>query len=255
MNSHTDISYYFVIDLMYSDAFGHWVYESAIYLPIFKKLKEMYSNIKVVLKERKDFKSLFLNFFNISPSEVIYIENMSATNVCFFPSPISSLNDNIYFTENYKQILNRFIQLFHNYKTEKKVLYDCIVLPRQSKENYINNNRYYNFLPIYTFLKNTHMTYNMLHTDEVTDLVFQIQTLRSAPNIILTGGSPFLVNNMFCINSKIAILDTITLNQANIYVKIKNIIDTVCKINNNRIEYIPKEINFHFQAENVNTTG
>lgn len=51
--SATEVSYYFVL---YHDAFAHWVYESAIYLPIVKRLKERYPPM---LMEKKCTKHCF----------------------------------------------------------------------------------------------------------------------------------------------------------------------------------------------------
>lgn len=55
------------------------------------------------------YKTLFLDFFKIDPSDVIGLDNMSTKNVCIFPSPISSLND-----VNYQKIIQNFIQIFHD---------------------------------------------------------------------------------------------------------------------------------------------
>jgi hypothetical protein len=232
-------SYYFVIDLLFHDAFSHWVYESAIYLPIFKGLKEMYPNVKLVLNGVKKFKTMFLHFFKIDPFDIVYQENMSTANVCFFPSPISSLNDNDYFTEDYKKIICHFIQQFHNYTCEKKDVYDCIIMPRQTKENYVNNDRQYDMTSVYHDL--AHTNYHVLHTDKIEDLTDQIQQLRSSSKIILTDGSPFLVNNMFCLQTNIQIVGRVTEHQFARYVKVKYISDTNTELNQNTFEYISPE--------------
>ena len=51
---------YFVIDLYFDEAFSHWVYESAIYLPLFCMLKVTYPTLKLVLKTKKEFQTPFL---------------------------------------------------------------------------------------------------------------------------------------------------------------------------------------------------
>jgi hypothetical protein len=232
-----EIQYYLVVDLLHHDAFSHWVYESAIYLPLFRRLKDLYSNIKVVLKGKKTYKLLFLDFFNISPDDVVY-KDISANNVCFFPSPISAQNDNAYFTENYRQIIYKFISIFHQYKTENTTMYDSVVLPRQTKENYLNNNKTYDMSSIYKGLNDKNANYKIINTDEITALSVQIQGLRSSHNIILTDGAPFLVNNMFCMHSKISIIDNITIGQFQLFKKLKYITDTCCELNNNKYTYI-----------------
>lgn len=230
------LEYYFVIDLVFHDAFAHWVYESAIYLPIFNKLKEIYPMIKIVLKEKKQFKSLFLKFFDIMETDVVY--DMQPNNICLFPSPISLLNDNHTMTDIYKQIILQFIMKFSQSRTEPQ-LYDYIVLPRQIKENYKNNDRTYNMKAIYEAIDIITTKYNNLHTDIIVDLKDQITLIQLAPHVILTDGSPFLVNNMFCNNQKLFILGTITIHQAYTYHKLNYIIETICNINNNTYIYLP----------------
>jgi hypothetical protein len=232
------LEYYFVIDLLYDDAFGHWVYESAIYLPIFEKLKELYPTIKIVLKEKKQFKSLFLKFFDIMETDVVY--DMQPNNVCLFPSPISSLNDNHNMTDVYKQIIVKFITFFSKYRMESH-LYDYVILPRQIKENYKNNDRTYDMSVVYDVINSITTKYNTLHTDTIVDLKDQIVAIQSAPNVILTDGSPYLVNNMFCNNQKLFIVDTITIHQLHIYHKKKYIREIVCKLNNNTYIYLSKD--------------
>jgi len=228
--------YYFVIDLVFHDAFAHWVYESAIYLPIFTKLKEIYPTIKIVLKEKKQFKSLFLKFFNIMETDIVY--DMHSNNVCLFPSPISALNDNHNLTDVYKQIIVQFITNFSQSRIEP-CLYDYIILPRQTKENYKNNDRTYDMNVLYDAVTSITTKYNSLHTDTIIDLKDQIAAIQSASCVILTDGSPFLVNNMFCNHQKLIVLDTVTVYQSSFLFKQQYIIETISKINNNTYTYIP----------------
>jgi hypothetical protein len=238
-----DTSYYLVIDFDTShEAFAHWVYESAIYLPIFGRLKEIekYKNIRILLNGRKRFKTLFLNFFNIPESDVCYSIDPDSNNTCIFPSPISALNDNSLFSDRYMQIVDRFIGIFHDYVTAPIIepQYEYTVLPRQVLENYICNNRTYNLDFIYDFLRKESKSYCILNTDGITDLADQILSVRSSPNVVVTDGSPFLVNNMFCLNQNIYVVDTMTVGQSALYVKLKYIRDRVSAINNNNIQYI-----------------
>ena len=233
------LEYYFVIDLLYHDAFGHWVYESAIYLPIFKKIKEMYPTIKIVLKSKKQFKSLFLKFFDIMETDVVY--DMQPNNVCLFPSPISLLNDNVNMTDIYKQIIVKFITIFLKDRIESH-LYDYVILPRQMKENFTYNDRTYDMSVVYNAMNTITTKYNILHTDTIVDLKDQIAALQSAPNVIITDGSPYLVNNMFCNHQKLFIIDTLTIHQSSTYHKINYIRETICTLNNNTYIYLPIHI-------------
>jgi hypothetical protein len=229
--------HYFVIDLVYHEAFMHWVFESAIYLPIFHHLKKIYKDMKLVLNGRKQYKTLFLNFFAIPESDIVYQDDMSAKNICLFPSPISSLNANS-ISETYKKILSNFLHVFQTYIHSVKQKYDCIVMPRQTKENYVANDRTYDMTHIYKSLNEKNIKYLVLNTDEITDLTEQITSVRSSSNIILVDGSAFTVNNIFCIKSKIFVIGNITPSQAQRFVKLKYIIDTISKVNGNTIVYL-----------------
>ena len=238
-----DTSYYLVIDFDTShEAFAHWVYESAIYLPIFGRLKQegRYKNIKILLNGRKRFKTLFLNFFNIPESDVCYSIDPGSNNTCIFPSPISALNDNSLFSDRYMQIVDRFIGIFHDYVTVPVIesRYEYTVLPRQVLENFVSNDRTYNLDFIYEMIRAKSKSYCILNTDGITDLADQILVVRSSPNVVVTDGSPFLVNNMFCRNQNIYVVDTITVGQSASYIKLRYIRDRVSVMNNNSIQYI-----------------
>lgn len=237
------VEYYFIIELLDYDAFGHWVYESAIYLPIFEKIKEKYPGIKIVLKGKKSYKLFFLNFFNIMEIDIVYNNEINSNNVCIFPSPISLLNNNSNFTDTYKSILFNFLTIFSNYQRSiESYQYDYVILPRQTKENLKENDREYNMESVYAAINTITNNHYILHTDTITNIYDQIAKVRSASNVILTDGSPFLVNNMFCKNQKIFIFDTITQNQSANYIKLKYIRDMISELNNNTYTYLSKDV-------------
>jgi hypothetical protein len=232
------VSYYFVIDLLYNEAFAHWVYESAIYLPLFNALKSSYPNIKLLLKTHKTFKRLFTDFLGIQASDVIYDIDITPVNICIFPSPISALNDKS-ITGTYQRLVDNFACLFANL-TPIRIgnKNDYVVLPRQKKENYNANDRVYDVSVIYNILKYNNKTFNVVETDTITDLTEQINLLRMSNNVILTDGSPFLVNIMFCKHQKVFVIDRITQKQSGEYIKINFIINHICKQNNICFKYL-----------------
>ena len=99
-NNFVPDNYYFIADTLYDEAFGHWVLETGIYLPLFITLKKTYPNLKLVLRSKRMFKKLFCDFFGIK--DVVY--SLEPNNVCFFPSPISALNDKSISNLYYKAI-------------------------------------------------------------------------------------------------------------------------------------------------------
>lgn len=210
----TNENYYFIIDTQYDEAFGHWIFESAIYLPIFKELQKLYPTIKLVLKTKKTFKTLFCNFFGIEP-----VYNIELNNLCIFPTPLSSQNDKD-ITDDYKQYVYKFRSFFQK---ESEIQYEHIVMPRQTKENFVWNDRQYNFQPLIKQLNNPYI----LNTDEITELNQQINTVQSGKNIYLSEGAPFLVNGLFCKNKNIFIVypTSVYIEQEHKYIKIKFVFD------------------------------
>jgi hypothetical protein len=205
-------NYYFIIDTQYDEAFGHWIFESAIYLPIFKELQKLYPKIKLVLKTKKTFKTLFCSFFEIEP-----VYTLQSQNLCIFPTPLSALNDK-HITDEWKQYVCNFRKLFQK---ESAIRYENIVMPRQVKENFIHNDRQYNFESLIKQLQPY-----ILNTDQITELKDQMSIIQSGKNIYLSEGSPFLVNGLFCKNKNIFIVyPRITLHQEHEYIKMKFIFD------------------------------
>jgi len=221
--------HYFVIDLQYHDVFGHWVYETAVYLPIFKILKEQYPTIKLLLKSSKRYKDIFLNFFKIT--DVCY--EIDDGNVCIFPSPITSFHE-LKITPQYLKILENFILEF---KIESCYpIYDYVVFPRQKLENYKRNDRIYNMDSVYKSLLGK--KYTIYNTDECNDLVDQIMALRSAPIVVLCEGSSLWVNLMFGKNQCFQVIGNICRDQEDTFPKVKNLFVMLCNLNNNTIHYL-----------------
>ena len=203
-----NIKYYFILDTDSNEAFGHWVYESAIYLPIYNLLKEQIPSLKLVLKCPKMYKTIFTTFFGIT--DIVYTLDTTSANVSYFPSPVSSLIVKECTNVNIAHLTDFMIH-FYMYKLPQSVddaQYDFLIMPRQKKENYAPNDRIINYSAICNFFETTKgYSYKILHTDEVTDLKQQIRCIRNAKNIIVTDGSPLFCNMLFGINKTFYILD------------------------------------------------
>jgi hypothetical protein len=230
-----------IIDTISHSAFCHWVFESAIYLPFFKILKQNYPNLKLYLEEFKTYKKLFCDYLQIHPSDIIY--ELEPDNMCIFPLPISFLNINK-LDHRWKIQFDYFIEQLtlslENTNVKKKIT--NLFLPRQTKENYKANDRSYNTIDISNHLVKD--TDHILHTDTITELKIQMELLNSSKNIIVTCGSPYIVNGLFCRNSNIIVLDHFILHQMKGYIKMKYIHDRICK--HNRVVFIPNKNNNTF---------
>jgi hypothetical protein len=221
---------YFILDSKYNEAFAHWVYENAIYIPLYMALKQQYPKLRLVLLTKRNYKNLFLNYFCVSPNDICYIEDIQVQNKTFFYDPISFLNDKE-ITETYKEHVNRFIDgLFEKLPKIINKTIDTLLMPRQKLENYKNNDRTYDTTKLENEIKANEKNY-ILHTDTITDLHEQMFLVRQSKNIILTDGSPLLVNGIFAIESKINVIGTITLGQQMSFPKINFIIRLIAKSN------------------------
>jgi hypothetical protein len=76
----------------------------------------------------------------------------------------------------------------------------------------------------------------VLNTDDITDLNDQIRIIQSAKKIIVTDGSPFLVNGLFLSNCEVYVIDNFTTTQMKIYNKLKTIIEKINILN--RVKHI-----------------
>jgi hypothetical protein len=227
-----NIQYYLIIDLPANEAFAHWVYESAIYLPFFNILKKQYPNIKLHFKTMKDYKKLFCNYFNITDNDITL--HLKENNVCIFPLPISCLN-NVELTTDYKLLVNNLISNLNIIKENNKQ-YNILLSPRGKKENLVANDRLCNVVDVINNIYNNSNNY-ILYTDDIDNLNEQIQIFSNSKNVILVDGSAYLVNGIFCTNSNIIILGNITLSQMAIYKKLQFIHDLIIKTN--KVTHLP----------------
>ncbi len=192
-------TYYLCLDT-HANAFAHWVFESAIYLPLFQILKTSYPNCKLWFRNMRSYKYLFTRYFNIDDMDVVFQPD-PGPNVCFFPEPIMRLNEPNH--PRWEQQVRAFRGLLHG-AVPKTV--DVCVMPRQTKENAVYCVRTYDVSPICDYLRTHSISHTICETDNVESLEEQIQAVRSARTVIVTDGSPFWVNGLFSTNAKFVIL-------------------------------------------------
>jgi hypothetical protein len=138
---------YLIIENFHADAFGHFIYESLIYLNTWKYLKEIYRNIKVVIISKKKFKILLLDLYDIKENDIIYYDYSldqniileNDKNLCFF-IPFNTLHES-YVNKYFINSLDLYTNIIDTYKKDKNI--DFLFLPRQTNENYKPNDRTY----------------------------------------------------------------------------------------------------------------
>lgn len=240
----SDENLFFMIEHGYDDAFGHWVYESAVFLECFKLLKGQYPTIKLCFRRPKTYKSLFCKLFEITENDIIY--DLPKQNKCFLPPYTTNLGvyqkdiDIQRSTKYYKTFFTFFKELTLPDLPKNKY----VIMPRQTKENFKPNNRDRPLVNIISHFKNNNIPFYLLNTDEITDIKDQIQIVRSAENIILTDGSPCAVNGMFCSNKNIHVIENFTIGHERDYINVKIVFKFIREFNNNQIIYYANESDF-----------
>ena len=193
----TDRGEFMVIDMIMAGAFAHWVYESAIYLETFRALKnKRFPNLKLLLPvggytPRRTWKDMFLRFFGIDESEVMYEMPKNPAGVYIFPHPISAINNRV-ITDMYKLQIDRMFYVFNSYESANRMLpqTDFVVLPRQSKENFTT--RVSELDDTIVCLQKKGYSVRVLETDQIESVDEQMRVLASGRKIGVTDGSPCL---------------------------------------------------------------
>ena len=192
---------YFYMDQIYDDAFGHYMFESSIYLFLYIKLKLINPNIKLLSFKKKNFKTIMYTAFNISDNDIHY-EIKSPNNTILFPRATSQADhSNI---DIYSYYINNLYTYFTNKIGTIKKDINVLYFPRGIKENYVGNNRTIGiqlFLTDYISQLDNCLVYK---TDEEThNMIDQIKVIRRAHILIVDMGSNFGINSYFADNMKV----------------------------------------------------
>lgn len=211
----------FVIDIGMIPAFGHWVFESVIYVPIFLRLKRIYPDMKLMVGEYKSYKPLFAKYYGVHVDDILY--SIPPGSLCTIPSPMSLTRKDV--CERHRRLIQRMIIPI---TTEK---YEYTLFPRQT-ENYPANNTTVCYDPIIKYIDRVGIIYSVYHTSTVTDLCQQISKVQHSRVIIIPDGSAFLVNGLFASNSTIYVVGRLcSEEQSMLYPQIKYILDLVRRRN------------------------
>jgi hypothetical protein len=196
-----DEQIYIVLDTKYHDAFGHWFFESAIWVPKIKWVLDTYPNAKLYLREIKTFKLQILEYFGIMQNKIC-TEFSEYKNVCIFPNPCTAFNDIDDFAR-FKVMVKDFSKEFHNEKFIKDISY--LLMPRQKKENFSYNDRELETDDLKDYIEKINSS-EIFNTDNSPSFAAQIKALQSSKHIIVADGSAFSVNGFLAKNSVIFVL-------------------------------------------------
>jgi hypothetical protein len=240
---------YFIIETFLHNAFSNWLYESAIYLETFNKLKLIYPSIKLLLNNKSLFKTLFLNFFTISEKDVFYKDEFKSNeaNLCIFPSPVSALNiQNYNFVSVNHPLINKlFFKIDENVDRNNISIKHNFALIPKNKEIFFLNDIPVTFTKIKNYFQENMLDLIIINDKEICDLKHKIELVNSCENIILTDGSPFLVNGMFIKNKNIHVVSELcTEGEIKWRPNVRLILDNIRIFNNNKYFYYESEEKF-----------
>ena len=149
-NNLNNSNYYFILDHRDNSNLCEWIFESAIYLCLYIQLKKKYNNLKLVVNEKKNYKKIFIEYFNINYNSVITYDEMNSLNNCIFINPVWYLKDNNNI-EIYKNQLYNFISFIDFNKNN----IECFNKKRLFLLFDNNNNKYKNIIFLCELFKNT----------------------------------------------------------------------------------------------------
>ena len=243
------INYLFIVE-PHCDAIAHWVYEVAIYLPLYKKLQIKYPSLKLALMTKKNFKILFLDFFSIPEENICIFDevpykytNLPLNNICLFSHPISHLLLKE-INPIYKFQLINFIDIINSIPIPNIDNDHWLILPRQKKENFSVNDRIVSYDNIFKYFENSNLQYEILHTDDIISLKTQITKLRSFTNIIVSDGGAFSLNLLFCNHKNFYVINNFSQGQTQNWPMSILLISVLLDMNKNTIYYTKDQDDF-----------
>jgi hypothetical protein len=204
-NNTPPLNYYFYIDGKSDEPFGHWVFESGIFLPLFFLLKKQYPSLRILSLNPKKYKDIFYKGFGIDNTEIV--STIEANNTVIFTQWNSLADHNVTRRNEYRTFLDSFYKsLIYPLEKVNKTI-DILYLPRGVQENYKSNDR---IIPAQeTLLDKIQSLFPstvIYNSDTTNNIREQIHIIRSSKIILLDYGSSLLVNGFFAEDSYIFVI-------------------------------------------------
>ena len=201
----SEMEYYYIFDCPNSNAFGHWIFESFIFYPIFLIIQKIYPTIKIVVKNKKRY---IKNFFNYVGLDLIISDSIQVkNNTCFF-NPLVCLN----ISNNQTLDLLKEFCLKMRYFIRSNIIpcisikNNIILLPRDLKDNFEGNDRIIHGIEnIENNVINKDGT--VINTFNLNNIHVQFSLINSFKNVIVCYGSSYTVNCLSLKNKNIIVLD------------------------------------------------
>ncbi len=191
---------YLMLEGIYDEAFHHWVYETAIFLPLFRRLQQKYPGMKLYSFHKKLYKDCVYKAFDISASEISYTIDHPRNRFVFIRCTSQADHTTPHL---YREYVRRFhAALVPEVPPPKDI--ELLYLPRGSSENIRDFS-----IPVQPALLEALMPnprVKVYFTDKTTDIREQIQMIQRAKVILLNEGTNCLVNGFFAVGSRIVVL-------------------------------------------------
>ena len=231
---------FLVVDNDYESAFVHWVTESSVFLHYWSELHHHYPNLKLWVRNKKDYKKLMAALYGIGPERIV-TGKLPLPNLILFP-PLQRQNTDRMDFMLFVTLVDKHVSRIRSAaKPFKQDDIPILILPRQSKENFEVNDR---TVPGYDVLGKwaTRIGGKVLNTDEMTSMGEQSSLVLASKVIVLDYGSSLFFNGLIARNSTILVIGNLhnhdcllglncSLGPAHIFLKILS--------NGNSIHFIP----------------
>lgn len=209
---------YFLMDTHNQNAFAHWIFENFVFLTMYWDIKKLYPGCKILLKERKGYKNLFLLGSGLKAEDIVDASQVDFQLQTLAKEPviIQATKPNLVFFHPYLSLNNHetqeygisAIQSFHRQIKQlgKEKTINILYLPRGEKENFQGLDRRYVIQDQCKRLVEENGG-KVFYTDDNTDLMKQIEIVRSAKIILCDYGSNLWVNGFFSEDAHIVYLN------------------------------------------------
>jgi hypothetical protein len=223
---------YVAADTFFNEAFSHWIFESAIWIPHIRSLNSQLPSVpKFLLSAQRKFKESFLNSTGYE-----YTYQASSENYTILMPPITTINLN-YSTLAYKKLLIDFHYFLKSLAPIPPKNVKAILLPRGKAENFTPNDRIVDTNQIEEFFKDKSPNLEIFNSDENPNLLHQIDLIRRAELILVPDGAALVFNGFLAHNSTLLVFNSeLVRSQIRMYEKGLEILNTIKE--NNNIVYV-----------------
>lgn len=238
---------YCIVDTESSENFGHFFWESLIYIRQLKRLQNKFPNIIFLVKTITEFKRKIFFHYGLKFSDTI---EKKENYVAFF-APITSLISNRY-SYHYSLLMNEFYYELHQQNPgfyEKDI--DIVYFPRHQKIdnwNYQGQDRTFKTIEIQSYLSNRPNCLTF-ESEKSNSWSKEVELVKRARYIICHDGSSYSVLGAHAFNSVLIVLSN------NVFVPSMRRFDKVTlidkKISSNNQRYFVRDPENNFTLNTI----